>query len=98
MKDPEREFNEKAGLILISLVAVFLVLDRFDLKQYWPLITDLATSLVLAFATTAIAQAIIIRFTGNNLETKYFKIKINGWKFKVSFFVVATILLKLTFF
>ncbi len=98
MKNYAKEMSDKAYIAIIVFVAVAFFLTYFGLSQYIDFASKILYSVVFGIIATGCAQVILQAFSGDILEKIPITITIKGYDFKVSLFVVFTIILKLLIF
>jgi len=98
MKNYKKRFEKKVIVILAALVILFFVLNELGKNNYWPVILSWGLTLIIAFFLTLIIQLVLQFFTGDYLDKKHIKLKIMGFRVRISLFLILTIILKIWLF
>lgn len=98
MRDYVEEAKKKAKITLYLVIVAAVVLILLGLSNLIGFIVNIATWLITSFLTTAVVQVIIQAFSGDFFEKIPITISIGEYDFKVSLFVIITIILKLIIF
>jgi hypothetical protein len=101
--NPLREINmklkDKLQYVLLLIVLVAIVGAFLDLPQS---VIDWLISILIGFfisiLLSGIAEIIVKAFTGNYLKRIKFPIKIFGFRFSISLFLIATITVRILLF